>query len=139
MHDKGILHRDISFGNVLICDDDGDDTKDAGMLIDLDHSKYSAATRAVPNDLGFTDRDRATLHYMLDLALWPAKPNVDHDVLSKILEINRKHSVAYLTDVCQTQPPCFGDANESTASVWTANALFWPKQVGLSVFPCWTI
>ncbi|KAF8686103.1 hypothetical protein AX14_003955 [Amanita brunnescens Koide BX004] len=49
MYEKGILHRDISFSNILICDDH----KDAGMLIDLDHSKYSAERRAVPS---YTDQ-----------------------------------------------------------------------------------
>ncbi len=141
MYDKGILHRDISFGNILICDDGGDDTRDAGMLVDLDHSKYSVATRTVPKHLGVTDQDRAALHYMVDLALWPAKLNVDYDVLSKILEINSRHSVAYLTDLCQTQPPGFSNTNDATTTVavWTANALYWPKQAGLSVCPCYSV
>ena len=47
MYKKGVLHRDISFGNILICDET-DDMKDTGMLIDLDHAKYSAGRRAVP-------------------------------------------------------------------------------------------
>ena len=49
MYEKGILHRDISFGNIIICNDDIDDLKDAGMLIDLDHAKYSAKRRPVPS------------------------------------------------------------------------------------------
>ena len=48
MYEKGILHRDISFGNILICDDDTNDMKDAGMLIDLDHAKYSSNRRPLP-------------------------------------------------------------------------------------------
>ncbi|KAF8626879.1 hypothetical protein AX15_004649 [Amanita polypyramis BW_CC] len=36
MYERGVLHRDISMGNILLCDDG---TKCTGMLIDLDNAK----------------------------------------------------------------------------------------------------
>ncbi|TFY71311.1 hypothetical protein EVG20_g1703 [Dentipellis fragilis] len=38
----GVLHRDVSVGNILICSEDNDIRKTRGRLIDLDYSKRTA-------------------------------------------------------------------------------------------------
>lgn len=125
MYDKGILHRDISFGNIIICDDDNDDTNDVGMLIDLDHSKYSAHKRAVPKH-HVTDQSRQ-LH--LNLLRETHSVDLDPSVLSKILEINPRDAVTYALEIAETRSKCFGNDDDATA-VWNLNELYWPDEVG---------
>jgi hypothetical protein len=133
MYDKGILHRDISFGNIIICDDDDDETKDAGMLIDLDHSKYSAKTRAVPTH-PFTDEDMAHLQSTIYRAQkgQEIKTGFNADVLSKAwgmfgVELG---TVIYLNDISQARLDGLEIGN-GTTTVWTANELYWPDKVSL--------
>ncbi len=133
MYDKGILHRDISFGNILICDDDNDETKDAGMSIDLDHSKYSAKTRAVPRH-PITDEEMMYLQSTIFRAQkgQEVKTGFNADVLSKAwgmfgVELG---TVMYLDDISQARRNGFGFGNGAT-TIWTANELYWPDEVSL--------
>jgi len=126
MYDNGILHRDISFGNIIICDDDNDDTNDVGMLIDLDHSKYSAQKRAVPKH-HVTDQSRQ-LH--LNLLRETHGVDLDCNVLSKVLEINLRDAVTYALEIVETRSKCFGNDGDIT-TVWNPNELYWPDEVSL--------
>jgi serine/threonine protein kinase len=130
MYEKGILHRDISFGNILICDDD---MKDAGMLIDLDHAKYSAKIRAVPLEKE-TEADEGTEADVLRLFLQrrSSKLVLGPDVLSKTLKFfdDTIHATTYLRHVFDTLPECLRNDNDTTI-IWTADKLYWPHQVNL--------
>ena len=131
MYEKGILHRDISFGNILICDidDDEDEMKDAGMLIDLDHAKYSAERRPMPPYTHQSGNDEESLLRMFrqkHSSTWePAS-----DVLSKTLEIfeDTIDATTYLREVFAMLPGCLRNNND-TSTVLTANKLYWPDKV----------
>ncbi|KAF8344924.1 hypothetical protein F5887DRAFT_235756 [Amanita rubescens] len=131
MYDKGILHRDISSGNILICDDDDDETKDAGMLIDLDHSKYSAKTRVVPKH-PIMDEEMEYLQSTIFRFQkgQEVKTGFNADVLSKAwgmfgIELG---TVMYLVDFSTARLNGFGIGNDIT-TVWTANDLYWPDEL----------
>ena len=134
MHEKGILHRDISSGNILICDDDTDDTKDAGMLIDLDHAKYSANRRAVPSDHGPTTDRRKESWYREEHEI-----QLEPDIVSRAMEILTIPGEAstYLYNLLQTLPECMRNDSD-TNIMWTAEKLCWPHEVDLEFlsFPC---
>jgi hypothetical protein len=134
LYDGGILHRDISFGNILICDDDDDETKDAGMLIDLDHSKYSAKTRSVPRH---PIMDEETLPYLQSIIFrfqrgQEVKTGFNTDVMSKAWGIfgDESDAVYYLFDFSKARLNGFGIGN-GTTTVWTANELYWPDEVSV--------
>ena len=129
MYEKGILHRDISFSNILICDDH----KDAGMLIDLDHSKYSAERRAVPSyTYQWEEDERLLLHLFCQKQSSKLEP--DSDILSKTLKIFDVMSDAsnYLCEVFETMPECLKNDN-NTSTILTANKLYWPNKVDLGL------
>ena len=138
MYEKGILHRDISSGNILICDDDADDTKDAGMLIDLDHAKYSAERRAVPLEKE-TEADEGMKAELLRLFhnKQHSKLVPGSDVLSKTLKIfdDIVDATTYLRHVFDTLPKCLRNDSD-TATIWTADELYWPHQVNLRSLSC---
>lgn len=125
MNDQGILHRDISFNNILICDDD---EKDAGTLIDLDGAKYSAESRAVPMNPDATDEHRA---WLLRLFRQEHTRELEPDVFIKALKISETtlDAAVYLSKVFKTLPECLRNANDATA-IWTAKKLYWPDEVG---------
>ena len=127
MYEKGILHRDISSGNILICDDDADDTKDAGMLIDLDHAKYSANRRDVPCHQGSMADHRRDSWYREEHEI-----NLEPEVVIRAMQISRIPGEAstYLYDVLQTLPECLRSDSDTTI-IWTANKLYWPREVNL--------
>ena len=150
MYEKGILHRDISSGNILICDDDTDDTKDAGMLIDLDHAKYSAERRAVPSgketdaDEGMEDdelmegmeadeeteaNETVLLRFFRQGQRSKLVPG--SDILSKTLKTFNVITDAstYLRHVFGTLPLCLKNGND--ARIWTASKLYWPNEVNV--------
>jgi serine/threonine protein kinase len=134
MYENGILHRDISFGNILICDvDDEDEMKDAGMLIDLDHAKYSAERIITPSHT-YKWEDGENLLLRLFLEEQTSKLEPDSDVLSKTLKVFRVMTDAshYLREVFGTLPECLRNDNE-TSTALTANELYWPDKV-YSVF-----
>ena len=127
MYEKGILHRDISSGNILICDDDMGDTKDAGMLIDLDHAKYSANRRPVPSFQGAITDQRRESWYREE-----PKVNLEPDVVSRAVQIFEKPGEAsmYLDSLIETLPECMKNDSD-TNIMWTANKLYWPNEVDL--------
>ena len=135
MYENGILHRDISLGNILICDidDDEDEMKDAGMLIDLDHAKYSAERRVMPpymHQLGDDEESLLRMFRRKHGSTWePAS-----DVLSKTLEIfeDTIDATTYLREVFATFPECLRN-NDDTSTVLTANKLYWPDKVNLRI------
>ena len=159
MYEKGILHRDISSGNILICDDT-DDTRDAGMLIDLDHAKYSAERRTIPleketeADEGMeemeadewmeaddeTGADEGTEAELLRLFRQRRRSKLvpGPDVLSKTLKTFNVITDAstYLRHVFGTLPQCLRNGNN--ARIWTASKLYWPNEVNLAFLslPC---
>ncbi|KAA1477283.1 hypothetical protein DENSPDRAFT_828628 [Dentipellis sp. KUC8613] len=57
----GVLHRDVSVGNILICPEDNGDRKTRGRLIDLDYSKRTSDKPGDPDESSSAlDEDRLT-------------------------------------------------------------------------------
>jgi hypothetical protein len=125
MYEKGVLHRDISSGNILIYDDVMDDTKDAGMLIDLDHAKYSANRRPVPCFQGPVMDQRRESWYREEHEI-----ELELDVVSRAMQIfeKRGEGSVYLDDILETLPECMRNDSD-TNIMWTGNKLYWPKEV----------
>ena len=129
MYEKGILHRDISFGNILICDDDTNDMKDAGMLIDLDHAKYSSNRRPLPFYQGQTmDQGREVL---LSWYREQHASELEPDIVSRAMQIfeNPVEALTYLDGILETLPERF--RNDRDTTILTANKLYWPHEVNL--------
>ena len=101
------------------------------MLIDLDHSKYSAKSRAVPKHL-ITDEDMMRLQSTIIRAQkgQEVKTDFDADVLSKAWGIFgvELDTINYLVDFLKARRNGFGIGKDATTA-WTANELHWPDEV----------
>ncbi|KAF8518112.1 hypothetical protein BU17DRAFT_48989 [Hysterangium stoloniferum] len=93
---SGVLHRDVSAGNILICPQGSDTTKACGRLIDLDHGKQSTVflpTVATTSD--FNDPKLEKLVHLSQYFLQGRDLFVDEDVVRTALRsINLDPDVA---------------------------------------------
>ncbi|KAA1475370.1 hypothetical protein DENSPDRAFT_873979 [Dentipellis sp. KUC8613] len=105
MYRRGVLHRDVSTGNILICPLAGDAENTAGRLFDLDYGKQAEVggnSEIAVKDISPEDINRAERHFKLD---YPA--GIERAALERLVSFFPKGSllsIEYVRDLLQCCP-----------------------------------
>ncbi|KAG5636006.1 hypothetical protein H0H81_009386 [Sphagnurus paluster] len=95
-HEKGVIHRDVSIGNLMIFLRNADDFKDTfGRLIDFDHAKRVSGTIALPRN----DYPEQILESTQVQVRYSTNFEVTTDTAQKACDYVGMLSAAYLEDV----------------------------------------
>ena len=121
IYDNGILHRDISNGNILICDND---TEPRGMLIDYDNAKHTDQFLALhtgtlsANEESYVRTSIEMFHYNINSEIWKKAAQYFErlDYTTGLM--------GYLGLLWNDRPLYL-----QTIETWTTKSLNWPSNV----------
>ena len=112
MYDLGVLHRDISEGNILIRSSGSEREEgrmDRGMLIDLDHAKHTEMTTEDHMGKTFNEDD---IEYMKNHIRYEEHELTDEVYKKALRFFDRKRALAYLEHKMDNLPESLEECGE---------------------------
>lgn len=105
---KGILHRNVSAANILICPNGANAHNTVGCLIDLDHAKQTTNFKnREPVIVNPDDQDKGFRSYCKGVSMWVQihhEPGIDSTAVAVLISRMEDHPLSYVKHVLASKP-----------------------------------